>query len=91
MSVSTILIYDQCGEANIQFTVLPGDLSHLHDTYINKACGQDDDVKAKQDELCDLLFTEDGHGRIKRWVTKFPAKFMAEHPDTKVIVVGFLP
>ena len=86
MAVRTILIYDQCGEAPISFTVLPGDLSHLDKTYINSTRCEE----KLQDELMKLLFDDKGRFIVK-WSEKFPRRFLIENPDTKIIICGFLP
>lgn len=83
--MKTILIFDQCGGAPIQFFVLKGDYSHLNKAYINST----DTAESLQDELTDLIYNEAGEVKIKTYV-KFPIK-SASLPGAKVIICGFAP
>ena len=74
--MNTIIIYDQCGEADLQFYVLDGDYSHLNKVYIN-GCDNDELVN----EVSSII--------ENKGLAQFPVKDCL--PDTKVIVVGFLP
>lgn len=75
--MNTIIIYDQCGEADITFYIVEGDKSHLNKIYIN-ACDQDE---ALQDELYELI---QKYTAIK----DFPIYQIGR--ETRVIVAGFL-
>ena len=52
-SIKTAIIFSEFPES-IRFIVLEGDLSHLHETYINGDSDED-----KQDELLQLMYNED--------------------------------
>ncbi len=76
----------------MQFAVLPGDLSHLDNVYINRSKrGMDDDYVSKQDELYALIYDDAGNSKVE-WVAKFPRRHMrTANPVPKVITVGFMP
>ena len=83
--MKTIMIYDQCGVAPIQFFILDGDYSHLDNIFINEAADNTD----LQDELGSLVYDDNGKTKLKVY-KKFPLKTAAK-PGTKVIVAGFYP
>lgn len=84
--MKTILIYDQCGEAPVRFAVLDGDYSRLNRIYVNNIrCDE-----SLCDELSDLVHDKKGH-EILHFTETFPKEVLLAHPDTKVIVAGFLP
>lgn len=87
MAVRTILIYDQCGEAPIRYTVLDGDLSRFDKVFINRAS----DDEALQEELSNLLYDEKTGTERVRWSDKFPKRFLLANPDAIIITCGFIP
>lgn len=82
--MKTVLIFDQCGNEPIQFTVLDGDFKHLQGVYINDACNDE----ARQQELSDLLYNTQGEYRL-HFEDTFPTD--AVRNGAEVIVAGFLP
>lgn len=91
--MQTIMIFDQCGEAEIKFFVLEGDYNHLNGVYINtdSSSEQDDEeYEKKKDELYSLLYTHDGKFKIQPMVM-FPVYAIVNNPSFPVIVSGFAP
>lgn len=88
--MKTIVIWDQCGEEPIQFLIVEGDLSHLHNIYINTAYSEMTDI-AKHDELCDL---QEGWTEMK-FLETFPVSVVQNEltagRTVKVVTCGFLP
>lgn len=83
--MKTVLIYDQCGQAPLEFYVLEGDYSHLDKIYINHI---NHDAKL-MDELCDLLYDAETGASLLVPELNFPVNAVSK--DTKVIIAGFLP
>lgn len=84
MSKQTVLIYDQCGQEDVQFVVLDGDYSELNGIYINNAHQEESD----QERLNDLIYDEDGLHKVQ-FMKEFPVD--AVKAGAVVIVAGFLP
>lgn len=84
MADKTVLIYDQCGQEEIQFAVLDGDYSELNGIYINNAHQEQED----QDRLNDLICDEEGGYKINL-LDQFPVDAVKD--GAVVIVAGFLP
>lgn len=82
--MKTVLIYDQCGEASIEFYILDGDYQHLDRVYINGA----EEEQEKQDELSALLYDNKSQKKLKARMT-FPTNAVID--GAAVIVAGFLP
>jgi hypothetical protein len=85
--VETVIIYDQVGQEDISFLVVPGDVSHLHGTYINYSSDYEN-----IDELDKLIYKYNEKGEyigIKPRLTEFPVD--AVKRGAKVIVCGFMP
>ena len=85
--MKTIFIYDQCCQEDIKFFVVPGDYSHLNNTYIN--AGDTPEDEEKSDELLSILYSEDMKTIIPQLLDYFPVKEVTQ--ATKVITVGWLP
>lgn len=83
--MTTIIIYDQCGQERIEFLVVKKDVSHLNGVYINSSDASDEQC----DELNNLIYTKAGKRKIKP-LYEFPIQEATEGPS-KVIVCGFLP
>ena len=75
--MTTIIIYDQCGEAALSFYIIDGDKRHLNGTYVN----QTEANEQNEEELLELVKAEG--------LKVFPEDVMG--PDTHVIICGFLP
>lgn len=84
MTQQTVVIWDQCGQTELQFAVIDRDVSHLKGIYINSV-GTD---PALQDELNNLFYADDGTCEIDL-VEEFPVE--AVKAGAIVIVAGFLP
>lgn len=80
----TVIIFDQCGEAPIEFYVLNGDYRHLHGVYINE-CGDE----ALTEQLLKLLYDFEGRKLQKKPRNSFP--YHAVKAGAFVIVAGFMP
>lgn len=83
----TVIIYDQLMENPISFIVMDGDLRRFDKVYINQY-SEDAGKNKLQDELCVLLYGEDGESVFKA-VHKFPVKEVVA--GAHVIVAGFIP
>jgi hypothetical protein len=73
--MKTVVIFDQCGECELRFGVFDGDLSHLHNKYINTTEISDED----SDDISELNCNLD----------TFPTEEVKN--GAKVIVCGFIP
>ncbi len=82
--MKTVLIFDQCGEAPIEFYVLKGDYSRLADVYVNSTEADE----ALADELNDLFYDAEGKKLLKP-KKRFPVN--AVKNGALVITCGFLP
>lgn len=80
----TVLIYDQCGQAAIEFYVVDGDLTHLEGVFINSSEGK----RKLQNELSNLMYDKKGQPKLKP-CKRFPYKTVKA--GAPVIVCGFLP
>jgi hypothetical protein len=83
----TILIWDQCGEKEIEFYILKGDYRHLNKVMINSTRSK----RKLQDELAKLMYADGdggGHALLKP-EKEFP--YDAVKKGYPVIVAGFLP
>ena len=85
--MKTVFIYDQCCQEEIKFFIVPGDYSHLNNTYIN--AGETPEDEEKSDELLSILYTEDYQVFLQELLHSFPVKEITQ--STKVITVGWLP
>ena len=85
--MKTIFIYDQCCQEEIKFFIVPGDYSHLNNTYIN--AGETPEDEEKSDELLSILYTENCQIFLQELLPSFPVKEITQ--ATKVITVGWLP
>lgn len=83
--MKTILIFDQCGDAPIQFFVLDGDYSRFNKVYIGTNSDDEEEVKL-QDEVYDLLYNEKGRLKLDPY-PNFPTNSF-DH-NTAVVVCGF--
>jgi len=83
--MKTILIFDQCFEQPISFRIVDGDYSHLEQAYVNHIALSNEAT----DELMTLLYKDEEGNLHDDWLPKFPTDQVT--PDTKVVVVGFLP
>ncbi len=83
--MKTILIFDQCFEQPISFRIVEGDYSHLEQAYVNHIALSNEDT----DELMTLLYKDEQGNLHDDWLPTFPTDQVT--PDTKVVVVGFLP
>ena len=79
----TVLIFDQCGQAAIEFYAVEGDLTRLDGVFINSV----ENVKL-QKELNKLMYDNKGQRRMKAR-KKFPIK--AVKNGAAVVVCGFYP
>jgi hypothetical protein len=82
--MKTVIIWDECGQEDIQFVVVDGDYSELNGIYINNAHQEQDD----RDRLSALIYAEDGEV-IADFLKDFPVDAVKE--GACVIVAGFLP
>lgn len=82
--MKTVIVWDQCGQEDVQFAVVEGDYRELHRIYINNAHQEQED----QDRLNDLIYGEEGEV-IVRLLSDFPVDAVKE--GACVIVAGFLP
>jgi hypothetical protein len=80
--MKTLMLWDQVEDA-LQYTILAGNYSHLHNVYLNSC----EDEK-KEEELNNLIFDAKGKYKIEFINLEKPTKF-PEHDI--VIVCGFLP
>ena len=83
----TVIIYDQLMESPVSFIVMKGDLRKFNGIYVNQYTGKrvQDEL---QNELCGLLYDEDGEATFKA-VLKFPSHEVVA--GAHVIVAGFIP
>lgn len=84
--MKTILIFDQCGDAPIQFAVLQGDYSRFSKVYIGTNSDDESEV-ALQDELYDLMYDSKGKLKVDMYQT-FPINSF--DLNTAVVVCGFV-
>lgn len=81
----TVIIWDSCGEKEVQFLVVEGDKSHLDGVYINSSRTSQDD----ETELLGLVFDE---GRFRKMSDEFPLReFSVSLSNIKVIIAGMIP
>jgi hypothetical protein len=80
--VKTIVIWDEL-EANLEFFVVDGDVSHLDGVYINHAGAKPELI----DELSDLVYDQEGNPLVE-FLVEFPTDIKN---NFKVITAGFLP
>lgn len=82
--MKTVLIFDSVLEEPIKFLVVDGDLSHLHQKYLNSM----DTTDQESDQINALVFDSDWH-YVEEFVEEFPTEAVKQ--GAKVIVTGFLP
>lgn len=80
----TVIIWDQCGQEQLLFFVVDGDLSELDGVYLN-GCGDEEKV----DKLNSIIYRDDYSSYRNFALTKFPVD--AVKNGAKVIVCGFYP
>lgn len=80
--MKTVLIYDQCGESDLKFSVVDGDWSKFNNVYVNSVF----DIST---ELCDILFPDGSEGISIELRDEFPVD--AVRNGANVVVIGFLP
>jgi hypothetical protein len=80
-AIQTIIIWSDM--SGIRFYVVKEDFSHLHGKYINGS----DTTEEEEDQLNDLLYTEDGKEKQVAF-TEFPYEQYIDG-GTAVIVAGF--
>ncbi len=83
----TIIVYDQMGEANIEFIEVQGDVSMMDGVYIN-SWSDNEEYQKKQEALVMMLYADDG-SKLYTGLKKFPVEKVT--PKTAVIVAGFIP
>lgn len=91
--MKTVMIYDQCGEQELQFFIFEGDHSRLNKVYINTDSpseSEDEDYEKRKDELLLLLYKSEGLSEFSVPILKeFPVDAVKD--GAIVIVAGFAP
>lgn len=89
--MKTVVIWDTCGQGQIRFFVLDGDMSRLNTIYINTYTEKTPAGRKQQkliDELNKLVYDDQGKD-IVTFLDDFPVEEVKA--GAKVIVAGFLP
>lgn len=92
--MKTIVVWDTCGESEINFFVLDGDYKHLDRVRIN-AYTEDADEEAKQEELHNLVYDVDTGDLLVDMSPEFPYHIPESVPGYRegwqIIVAAFIP
>ena len=92
--MKTIVIWDQCGQADISFFVVQGDKSHLNNLYIGGYITEE-----QEDEINQMIaYNDDGNPQVKM-LMQFPTYELSYINngrtvfdfDVKIITCGFIP
>lgn len=80
--MKTVLIFDECGQSQIQFAVVDGDWTEFNHVYVNTY------ESTKSDELCAKLYDDFGNFLLDLQ-DDFPTQAVID--GAPVVVVGCLP